>query len=165
MNYFSVFVLLAIFAAVFCNPTTPRGQTACEEHRERELKSTVVEKVVPECDKEGKYKPKACYSNSTSGKPFCFCFSKNGQVVHQPSRDIEECKCFVEKYESEHPLLKYLKKGEGAFVPACKPNGHYEKKQCHAPTAMCWCSHPNGQVKTQPTREEFIQLLRETYLH
>ncbi|RWS01905.1 putative neurotoxin LTDF S-18-like protein [Dinothrombium tinctorium] len=147
MNYFAFFVFLALCGAVFCNPTTARSKSDCEEHRERELKSTVVAKVVPECDEEGNYKPKACYDNSTSGKPFCLCYSKDGQVVHQPSRNIEECNCFVEKYHGENPPRV------GAFIPACKPNGHYEKKQCHGSTGMCWCAHLNGEKKTEPSRE------------
>lgn len=37
----------------------------------------------------------------------------------------------------------------GAFVPECKENGNYEKKQCHGSTGHCWCVEPvTGQEIT-----------------
>ncbi|RWS18678.1 HLA class II histocompatibility antigen gamma chain-like isoform X2, partial [Leptotrombidium deliense] len=44
--------------------------------------------------------------------------------------------------------------GFGAFEPKCEDDGSYKKLQCHGSTGACWCSHPNGDKKTEPTREK-----------
>ena len=33
----------------------------------------------------------------------------------------------------------------GGFVPSCKGDGSYEKKQCHASTGYCWCVSEDGK--------------------
>jgi len=33
----------------------------------------------------------------------------------------------------------------GGFIPSCKGDGSYEKKQCHASTGYCWCVSEDGK--------------------
>ena len=33
----------------------------------------------------------------------------------------------------------------GAFVPDCKPEGGYQRKQCQASTGECWCVNKMGE--------------------
>ena len=33
----------------------------------------------------------------------------------------------------------------GHFVPQCKSDGSFKKKQCHPSTGQCWCVDHNGQ--------------------
>ncbi|KAJ7381019.1 hypothetical protein OS493_004614 [Desmophyllum pertusum] len=47
----------------------------------------------------------------------------------------EEIQSALDKLASGPPLL-------GAFVPKCKPDGHYEDQQCHE--MYCWCVGKNG---------------------
>ncbi|RWS28883.1 putative neurotoxin LTDF S-18-like protein [Leptotrombidium deliense] len=142
MNYLATLVVFCFIGVAFCGET----KTACQEHRERELKSTVLAKLVPECDENGDYKPIACYNESVGGKRFCTCFTKNGDIAKSPSQNVKKCECYVSQHEATNPPRI------GAFKPACEADGTYSKKQCHGSTGMCWCSHPDGNKKTEPTR-------------
>ncbi|RWS28881.1 putative neurotoxin LTDF S-18-like protein [Leptotrombidium deliense] len=149
MNCYELLVIFAIIGFATCGVVPASNKTLCQEHREREQKSSNVAKLVPECDENGDYKPKACYGESVNGKPFCICFAKNGDVVKSPSRNTAACACYVEQHEATKPPLR-----KGAFKPSCEKDGTYSKKQCHSSTGMCWCSLPDGKRKTEPSREE-----------
>ena len=41
----------------------------------------------------------------------------------------------------------------GSFVPRCKSDGAYEKKQCHGSTGDCWCVDSTYGVEIQGTKK------------
>ena len=40
----------------------------------------------------------------------------------------------------------------GAYVPACKSDGTFEQKQCHASTGYCWCVETSNGTEIEGTR-------------
>jgi len=77
-------------------------QTACQRHHEREknMKNPLPGRVIPICDENGNYASKQCFGESTNGKSFCSCWSKDGDIITSPSRTLETCLCHLTKYKA-----------------------------------------------------------------
>uniref|UniRef100_A0A1V1WBF6 Putative venom protein n=1 Tax=Superstitionia donensis TaxID=311983 RepID=A0A1V1WBF6_9SCOR len=121
-----------------------RDKSECELHREREQKRIGVGKLVPECEENGDYKGLQCHG----GTRFCQCWDIKGHPITPPSMFLKSCECHREK--------KIAEEGDiiGAFIPRCKKNGKYEKKQCWASTGTCWCVDEDGKKTSDPTRDD-----------
>ena len=66
--------------------------------------------------------------------PLCFLLFKQCLLVED---ERLSCKEQAEK------IIKF--KLIGAYVPSCRPDGHYSPLQCHGSTGICWCADKNGQ--------------------
>uniref|UniRef100_A0A482ZC07 U19-Saltitoxin-Pre1d_1 n=1 Tax=Phidippus regius TaxID=1905328 RepID=A0A482ZC07_9ARAC len=120
------------------------AKTKCEEHRERELKSNTKGKLVPKCDSNGDYEALQCFE----GSPLCTCWRPDGTQITEPSRKIKTCVCHAHRDR----ILTRSKYMVGIFVPSCKKNGAYSRKQCHGSIGSCWCADENGNRISDPVK-------------
>ncbi|RWS19450.1 putative neurotoxin LTDF S-18-like protein, partial [Leptotrombidium deliense] len=84
--YKRILVLFCFIGAAVGNVVSSGNKTMCQEHRERELNTTVVAKLVPQCDVNGDYVALACYDGD-GGVKFCSCFTKKGEIAKSPSQN------------------------------------------------------------------------------
>ncbi|KAG8181837.1 hypothetical protein JTE90_003984 [Oedothorax gibbosus] len=130
--------------------TVALAKTKCEEHRERELASTMRLKFVPECTEEGGYETLQCFSSDED--KFCMCMSPEGKQIIGPARDIRNCECPVHYYKQ----FAESKKNSGVYIPSCNEDGTYVKKQCHKAAGVCWCTDEKGNKTSEASRGSII---------
>jgi len=136
-----VFSYIVATAYAFPSAGTTQ-QTACQEHRQRELRSNVPGALVPECEENGSYKARQCHGMSTNGKKFCQCWTEDGSPITSPSRNNEACECVRQRHAAQDNGGRPI---TGNFVPQCEPNGHFKTRQCHGSTGHCWCVNRQGE--------------------
>ncbi|RWS19263.1 hypothetical protein B4U80_02664, partial [Leptotrombidium deliense] len=132
MNCIEVVVLFCLIGATVANVVPSQNKTACQEHRQRELKLTVGAKLVPKCDENGDYVPLVCFDGE-NGSKFCTCFTNKGEIAKPPTENVKRCECYLAQHEARNPSRF------GAFEPKCEDDGSYKKLQCHGSTGACWC--------------------------
>ncbi|XP_067125498.1 U24-ctenitoxin-Pn1a-like [Centruroides vittatus] len=119
-------------------------ETECEKHRKREQEHDAIGLVVPECDENGDYKGLQCHKDHT----FCQCWDKKGHALTAPSRDIKACECPRAKAEAERNAWS------GDYIPQCRKDGTYERKQCWEWKKLCWCVDKDGKELTEKTKDD-----------
>ncbi|XP_057300032.1 equistatin-like [Hydractinia symbiolongicarpus] len=97
---------------------------------------------VARCKDDGSYEKKQCHGSTG----YCWCVDELcGEEIpgtrKGPGQDVDcsaksKSKC---KTEKAHALSLVSSGMLGVFVPGCKNDGSYEKKQCHESTRYCWC--------------------------
>lgn len=124
--------------------------TKCQGELLEATKSKLVGRFIPRCSSDGSYSPVQCHAS----KGYCWCSRPDG--TKYPGSDVRgkpDCdkyrslskektvnsKCQKERLEATQSHLI------GQFIPSCNPDGTYQLIQCHASTAYCWCSSPDGK--------------------
>ncbi|XP_035221974.1 U24-ctenitoxin-Pn1a-like [Stegodyphus dumicola] len=129
-------LLLCLAAVAFADE---REELTCQEDRAKRLNATVTESIIhliPECDENGDYAAKQCFTNSK----WCVCYTRDGTNIGRPSMKIKACECVRQRHEANLS-------GE-TYVPTCSDDGYYRPKQCNRDE--CWCVDKDGNSLTDP---------------
>ncbi|KAG8181179.1 hypothetical protein JTE90_010951 [Oedothorax gibbosus] len=116
-----------------------RPKSECEEDRARRLNATVTDTpvhLVPECEENGDYAAKQCFTNID----WCVCYRRNGENIGPPSKNIKACDCVRARDDA--------RTNGDTYKPTCRKDGYYAGLQCDADE--CWCVDLNGVVTTEP---------------
>ncbi|KAB5562577.1 hypothetical protein PHYPO_G00019510 [Pangasianodon hypophthalmus] len=134
-----------------------RLKTQCEQHRDTVQAGVdglpVVGAFVPECDEEGRYRPRQCHGSTGH----CWCVDSKGQeragtrtppgtpptncdAPERPKTQCEQHRDSIQKRVDGLPIV-------GAFIPQCDEEGRYRTQQCHGSTGHCWCVDSSGRER------------------
>jgi len=135
MKYFALLLLICLLAGV-------QSKTECEEHKERESKPggniPLEARLIPKCDKSGKYESLQCHPKSVRNTRACQCWSENGKILTPPRFALKSCSCILAAEKS--------KETRGATLLKCETDGTFERKQC--PTKdSCFCVNKETGTK------------------
>lgn len=100
--------------------------------------------MIPKCDKNGDYEGLQCHKDHT----FCQCWDKKGKPLTKPSMNIKACECPREKAKLERNAWS------GDYIPQCREDGTYERKQCWEWKNLCWCVDKDGKKLTEESKED-----------
>ncbi|XP_068005190.1 nidogen-2 isoform X1 [Melanerpes formicivorus] len=124
--------------------------------------SPVGEGHMPQCDKEGRYRPLQCHSSTG----YCWCVDAAGQEIagtrtapgSTPPRcgspePTERAPTMCERWRQS--LLEHYggSPRSDQYVPQCDREGHFTPLQCHGDSGYCWCVDESGR-EIQGTRSE-----------
>lgn len=135
---------LIILLSIIIPIILAEDKTECQRHRERELENDDKIHLIPKCDENGDYEGLQCHAINH----ICQCWNKAGHPLTAPSKALKACECIREKASAEKDDLL------GSYIPQCKEDGTYERKQCWGSTGTCWCVDEKGTKTTEPKREE-----------
>ncbi|XP_022787386.1 uncharacterized protein LOC111327458 [Stylophora pistillata] len=101
-------------------------------------KPLLLGQYVPSCDASGHF------NRVQLQEGYFFCVDDRG-IPDFSTRSRTQPKCpelsLCQKKKQEAEKLPPV----GHFVPQCKSDGSFKKKQCHPSTGQCWCVDHNGQ--------------------
>ncbi|XP_075056895.1 equistatin-like [Mixophyes fleayi] len=124
----------------------PENLTPCLKERELAKKKPLIGAYVPQCDKDGNYRPLQCHGSTG----MCWCINTDGKEIAgtrtSPRQGPPKCRA----PEDLTPCLKERERAKkkpliGAYVPQCDKDGSYRPLQCHGSTGMCWCVNREGK--------------------
>ncbi|XP_048580646.1 fibrillin-1 isoform X2 [Nematostella vectensis] len=128
-----------------CNVTIEKNKTHCQKKLEKALGAEGVAppgRFVPLCNDDGSYADVQCHGSTG----YCWCVHPdNGQeVTGTRQRGQPDCSDAALSKCQRHYRDNLIYPPIGRFLPTCKPDGNYEKMQCHGSTGFCWCVDADG---------------------
>lgn len=139
---------------VYLEPASAAEETACQSHRKREMASStrLPGRVIPECDANGNYMPKQCFSDVTTRKArWCGCWNANGDIITNPSTKTEECKCVIERDQKTKSKGKQL--ARCLLTVLNRP----------LPSRWCTCLRDFRKVQEDPVQWRVLQVCRSDH--
>lgn len=156
-----------------------RASGDCRRHREEMMRE--MERIIPECDASGRYKPLQCRPGvKPGGQKQCQCWSPMGDIVsnfpNQGYGNVVNCNCYFEtyNYRNRGDRGRQITYGYGAGgaggngiigrnfnelgwsperQPACFPDGRYQVRRRCSTDGYCWCIDEYGMVKSDRRRD------------
>ncbi|EDO38469.1 predicted protein, partial [Nematostella vectensis] len=121
------------------------NKTVCQSQLEAALGPDGIAspgRFVPLCTSEGKFADVQCHGSTG----YCWCaHPDNGQeVTGTRQRGQPDCSDVALSKCQRHYRDNLIYPPIGRFLPTCKPDGNYEKMQCHGSTGFCWCVDADG---------------------
>ncbi|KAL0985520.1 hypothetical protein UPYG_G00157950 [Umbra pygmaea] len=130
------------------NCDIPDHPRPCEQHKNSPDGKPMLGAFVPQCDKNGQYKPLQCHGSTGH----CWCVDSKGQEKPGSRKGPGAGKVNCDIPDHPRPCEQHKNSPDGkpmpgAFVPQCDENGQYKPLQCHGSTGHCWCVDSRGQEK------------------
>ncbi|XP_055953317.1 U24-ctenitoxin-Pn1a-like isoform X2 [Argiope bruennichi] len=142
-------VLFCVSPVVLCFYRYPgRPGYDCPTAREKMLKNSSGNWMIPKCNKDGSFQELQCFD--TNGPDDCMCVYKDGTLLSLPHQGLNTttCLCYMIKYER---LLKKFITEEDYRGPICDYSGYFNHKQCSVESRKCWCVTKYGIEVVPPS--------------